>query len=428
MTAAVTALRPLKGPFVALLVALAALYGLWLIGWTPYSVHWVLFSLLNTGEADPRAWIDGFAGFWQVALFVVLASSPWSVRLKLALAGIGIALTVAYQLFVGTPLWWLYLYSFFSGAGLVMMGFLIHQWIYSKSSVQKDTAAYLARGILIFIAFGVVTKTFLLFSSAHAAPVLDWSALKLDAASFGFSPSAWAWSAVRESAAVRRVLAIAYEALPLAMAAAFGIESRDPAGMPFGLLKGLFVCGFVAAVAYSITPVSGPVYALGPAFPGNLDPFLEGAPELLGTAPGFSPRNAFPSMHWGWALLTVLLTAHCRWPVRIAFLAYALVIAASTLALGEHYLVDLIASFPVMLAIVAVCVEGVSWRSGERLWAAFGGLGMYLAWSVMLRPSIAKILAEIPAVMAGWCALSVAASVFLYRRLMLAWERRTAGT
>jgi len=32
-----------------------------------------------------------------------------------------------------------------------------------------------------------------------------------------------------------------------------------------------------------------------------------------------------------------------------------------------------------------------------------------------------------PAVMPGWCVLSVAASVFLYRRLMLVWERRTAG-
>jgi len=75
MTATVTALRPLKGPFVALLVALAALYALWLTGWTPYPVHWVFLALLNTGEADPRAWIEGFAGFWQVALFVVLASS-----------------------------------------------------------------------------------------------------------------------------------------------------------------------------------------------------------------------------------------------------------------------------------------------------------------------------------------------------------------
>jgi membrane-associated phospholipid phosphatase len=426
MTAAVTALRPLKGAFVALLVALAALYGLWLIGWTPYPVHWVFFALLNTGEADPRAWVEGFAGFWQVALFVGLASSPWSAKLKLALAGIGIALTVAYQLLIGTPMWWLYLYSFFSGAGLVMMGFLIHQCVHSGNPVQRSTAAYLVRGILIFIGFGLVTKTFLLFSSAHAAPVLDWSALKLDAASFGFSPSAWAWNAVRENGAVRRILAIAYEALPLAMAAVFGIESRNPARMPFGLLKGLFVCGFVAAIAYSITPVSGPVYALGPAFPGNLDPFLEGAPGLLATAAGFSPRNAFPSMHWGWALLTVLLTAHCRWPVRIVFLAYALVIAGSTLALGEHYLVDLIASFPVMLAIVAVCVEGVSWRNAERRWAAIGGLGMYLAWSLMLRPSIAKILAEIPVVMSGWCVLSVAASLFLHRRLMLVWERRIA--
>jgi len=423
----VTALRPLKGPFVALLVALVALYGLWLIGWAPYAVHQVFVALLNIDAANPSTWIDAFAGLWQLALFAVLPSSPWPLRLKLGLAGSGIVLTAAYQLVLGTPMWWLYLYSFFSGAGLVMMGFLIHQWIYSESSVQKDTAAYLIRGILIFIGFGVVTKTFLLFSSAHAAPVLDWSALKLDAASFWFSPSAWAWNAVRENAAVRRILAIAYEALPFAMAAVFGIESRNPARMPFGLLKGLFVCGFVAAIAYSITPVSGPVYALGPAFPGNLDPLLEGAPGLLATAPGFSPRNAFPSMHWGWALLTLLLTAHCRWPVRIAFLAYALVIAGSTLALGEHYLVDLIASFPVMLAIVAVCVEGVSWRSVERRWAVFGGLGMYLAWSLMLRPSIAKILAEIPLVMSGWCVLSVAASVFLYRRLMLVWEKRTAG-
>jgi len=97
-------------------------------------------------RSDPRAWIDGFAGFWQVALFVVLASSPWSVKLKLALAGIGIVLTVAYQLFIGTPMWWLYLYSFFSGAGLVMMGSHLSMHLL-KELRSKGHRRVLVRGI-----------------------------------------------------------------------------------------------------------------------------------------------------------------------------------------------------------------------------------------------------------------------------------------
>jgi len=326
-----------------LLVALAACYGLWIAGPAPFAPHQVLLALIEFEDTDLLSRLEGFASLWQGVVFAFLLSPWWPLRLRLGFAAAGIALAAGYQIAIARPQWWLYLYAFLSGAGLLMLAFLVQQWVFATDA-RKVVAGYLVRCILAFAAFGVITKTFLLFSSAHAAPVLDWSALKLDAASFGFSPSEWAASSVREHGGIRRTLAIAYEMLPLAMGAVFGLEARNPGRLSFGVLNGLYVCGFAAAFAYSITPVAGPVYAFGAAFPDHLDSLLQASPDWLGTQPGYSPRNAFPSFHFGWALLALHLAAAQPWPVRAAFAAYALVIAWSTLALGEHYFIDLVAN------------------------------------------------------------------------------------
>jgi hypothetical protein len=280
--------------------------------------------------------------------------------------------------------------------------------------------------VLLFVAFGIVTKTYLIFSSSQAAPVLDWSALKLDAAAFGFSPSEWIAGSARSHGAVRRALAIAYELLPLAMMAVFGLEARNPARLSFGVLNGLFVCGFAAALAYSITPVAGPIYTFGGAYPDHLGQLLHETPDWLATQPGFAPRNAFPSFHFGWALLALHLASAQPLGVRIAFAAYAVVIAWATLALGEHYLIDLVASVPVLIAIVALCTEHPDWRSRERIGAVLCGLATYGVWSILLLPSVANAAAGLPAVLFAWCCVSVAASLYLYRRLAPAWRRRGA--
>jgi membrane-associated phospholipid phosphatase len=220
------------------------------------------------------------------------------------------------------------------------------------------------------------------------------------------------------------VLAIAYELLPLAMFSVFALEVRNARRLPFGLFRGLFACGFAAALLYTVTPVTGPVYALGAAFPDQLAPLLQRAPVLLATpSGGFAPRNAFPSFHLTWALVALLLTWRFGRPARIGFGLYALLIAAATLALGEHYLIDLVAALPVLAAIAALCIERVSWRSAARRQALVGGVALYLAWVALLQPSWANAVSGWPLVLTIWCALNVAASAYWLRALLREWEQ-----
>jgi len=412
--------RPLREALAALLLATAVLYALWLRGLAPLAPHDLIGELVGVGHFGTLDWVETFASLWIPAALALLAAPWWPLRRRLGLLAAGAALATAYLMVIARPQWWLYAYTFLAGSGLLAMAYLAHQAL-RGAGAARARATYLACGVLLFIGFGVVTRTYLLHSAALAVPVLDWSALRLDAAAFGFSPSARAVAAAQSSVALRALLAIAYELLPLAMFAVFALEARDPARQPFGLLRGLFACGFAAALLYAVTPVAGPAYALVPAFPGQLEPLLARPPLWLDTPAGrFSPRNAFPSFHFIWALLAVVLTWGQRWPVRAAFIAYAALIAAATLALGEHYLVDLVAAPPVLAAICALCVEGVSWRAPARRHAILGGLLLYLAWAVLLRPAAAQAAAGWPLWLAAWCALNVAAGAWWIRRLLRA--------
>jgi uncharacterized membrane protein SirB2 len=423
--AASQTLRSLREPLAALGVALVLLYLSWLAGRSPAAPHHVLAELLDLRSFPSLDWLESFAGLWQGAALALAAVPRWPLRQRLLLLAAGIALAALYQIGIGRPQWWLYAYSFLAGAGLVAAAFFARE---ALRGAERRFAAYVLAGLVVYMAFGMVTKTYLIHSSVQGAPALDWSALKLDAAAFGFSPSAWAVRAVPPGSVLRIALAIAYELLPLAMIAVFALELRDPRRLPFGLFRGVLACGFAAALLYALTPVTGPVYALGSAFPDALAPLLERAPVLISTPEGvFAPRNAFPSFHLAWALVALLLAWRFGWIARAAFGAYALAIAAATLALGEHYLIDLVATFPVLAAIAALCVERVSWRAPVRRQALAGGILLYLAWVALLRPGWAQAAVSWPLLLSAWCALNVAAGAWWIRALLGEWQRAGAA-
>lgn len=418
-------LRSLREPLAALAIALGLLYALWFAGRAPAAPHHVLGELLDLRSFPSVGWLESFAGLWQGAALALAAVPRWPLRRRLLLLAAGVALAAIYQVAIGRPQWWLYAYSFLAGAGLAAAGFFAHEALRGR---ERRHAAYILAGLVVFAAYGMVTKTYLIHSSVQAAPVLDWSALKLDAAAFGFSPSAWAVRAAAPGSALRITLAIAYELLPLAMLLVFALEVRDPRRLPFSLFRGVFACGFAAALLYAITPVTGPAYALGAAFPDELAPLLARAPALLATPAGaFAPRNAFPSFHLAWALLALLLAWRFGGLARAGFGLYALLIASATLVLGEHYLIDLVAALPVLAAIAALCIERVSWRSPLRRQALAGGIVLYLVWVVLLQPSRAQAAAAWPLALSAWCAVNVALGVHWLRALLGEWERFGAG-
>jgi hypothetical protein len=118
-------------------------------------------------------------------------------------------------------------------------------------------------------------------------------------------------------------LQIPYLWLPVVMAIAWVSEQS------YELRRAVLLGGVFCWFFYAAFPAAGPSYL----FTGVAD---------------YSPRNCMPSMHFSWALM---LAVYSRTWLRRFLWMYAAVIALATLALGEHYIIDLIAAVPYTWAI-----------------------------------------------------------------------------
>jgi hypothetical protein len=187
------------------------------------------------------------------------------------------------------------------------------------------------------------------------------------------SYQAWGWTTV------------VYYALPLAgtmLYASYRIRCRKPVAL-LGLFLSFMIIGFLQ---YGIYPAVGPAHAFPVSYPWKNPPLSE-----VGLRPmtvGLDPRNCMPSLHFGAALLVWWNSR--IWPAwaRTLVAIFLLATAFSTLALGEHYLVDLAVAFPFALAFQAAWTKAVPLASKMRYVPLLGGVALTVVWLVLLRYAI----------------------------------------
>jgi len=170
-----------------------------------------------------------------------------------------------------------------------------------------------------FFAYLVVGAWILKNITSLTPTTLDPRLLSLDVA-LRFNPLELThWTAARPE--IYRALFVAYCLISPLMAIVWGIE-QEPR-----LAKALALAGSFCFLCYRILPAVGPaVY------------------HWSRNQAGGSPRNCVPSMHMAIALL---LCANARRPsLRAVTCIYAFIVVVSSLAIGEHYLVDLLAAVP----------------------------------------------------------------------------------
>jgi hypothetical protein len=151
----------------------------------------------------------------------------------------------------------------------------------------------------------------------------------LGLSSFGFAQAA------HRTPWLGSCLGLVYGALPVAVATAL-ISNPLPARRAF------LTASLGALVCFCLVPATGPLYA----FPG----FPYAHPHNVGlmSVPTDVPRNAFPSLHFGWALLALWNARGRRF--RALLLVFAFLTGLATIGTGQHYFVDLIAAVPFCLA------------------------------------------------------------------------------
>ena len=201
----------------------------------------------------------------------------------------------------------------------------------------------------------------------------------------GFQPSFLLGRFVLENHRAWDWTTVIYYALPFSGAMLYGAHRarpRQPVAI-LGLLLSFVILGFAQ---YGVCPAVGPAHAFRALYPWRSPALREIA--LQSMAVGRDPRNCMPSLHFGAALLVWWNSR--IWPSWGRALAglFLLVTGFSTLALGEHYLIDLVVVFPFALAFQAAWTKAVPFASRARYLPLIVGCALTILWYVLLRYAI----------------------------------------
>ncbi len=190
-----------------------------------------------------------------------------------------------------------------------------------------------------------------------------------------------------------------YSMLPLAIAFVYAVLD-DAARKPFGIA--MLLAGVAAPFFYAICTAAGPAYVYGDAFPLH-PPALKAA--LPFSAPGLI-MNAVPSGHFAWAMLLWWHTRRQIRGIRIVAGLFLAGTAVSTLATGEHYLIDLVVAVPFAVAVDAAV--------GRRWIPAAANTAVVVVWLLVLREGLVGAVPSL--VVVPLAALTVAAPLVLCAR------------
>jgi hypothetical protein len=207
-----------------------------------------------------------------------------------------------------------------------------------------------------------------------------------------------------------------YYALPLTGMFVYSRQLLRERNFALTAFLAFLIAGPVGIIFYNMVPACGPICFLGSRFPFNPPTLLQLAHLPLQREVHFGPRNAFPSLHLGWALLAWWYSAGLSWRARFPVLVFLIATAVAILALGEHYFIDLIAAFPFALMIEAGCALQLPLLARRRIVPFLMGLSLLLGWVGLLRRGLRPDWTN-PVVAWMLIVLTVALSLFLHSRL-----------
>ena len=246
-------------------------------------------------------------------------------------------------------------------------------------------------------------------------PLHGWAwdpiVLGLDAA-FG-QPSFVVGRVAAGHPALLTLLSFVYLFLPVATAVMLVLEKRrnidDGREHGPGLLRPFLLAAGVGYALYQVYPVLGPDPLFGARFPYGT-PLLPGPPQsLIDVTASAAPRNCMPSLHVAWALLIYWHARALGTPARAAGALWLISTILATLAMGQHYFVDLVVAVPFAALIDGLASGGAGRKSSarSRLLATAGGLvAIWYAILFLAPPGVSGglplVLLALATVTASW--------------------------
>lgn len=354
--------------------------------------HFALLLLLSRPGRRAAAWVIGAGTALNALLWSI---TPWASD---------------------GPYFWI-------GAGYGAASLAVLAWRALRAAPEAQRKAMLLLGTGLFLNVAELALTsFLSLTELLHPETFDAIAYRIDG-TLGFQASVIAASLAARSPALSKVIGLAYLLLPLFFTILYALHLRDNRVFPVRLLSVFVAMGISAAILYHLCPIAGPRYVFGSLFPANVP--AESVVPLATTPVPPAARNGMPSMHMALALILWMNAAFLGRLARVVYATLAGLTFLATLALGQHYLVDLVAAVPLTVALQAIAATRMDGWSGIRLRAALGGAGMTLAWLACIRFA-PWLFTAVPGFTWTASLATVVVGIVLYRRLARALEASVA--
>ena len=268
-----------------------------------------------------------------------------------------------------------------AGLGVASFCIIFYKAIFAAGDDRNINRALLIGSACIFLV-ALNIECYLQLTSAIHPLVYDPSAYKFDL-SLGANFSSYIAVLLNTHPLLRSVTVLAYFLVPYGFSVLFGLYVSSPDKVPVNILFVIFTSMFCAYLFYHITPAAGPQYAFGKLFPLAMPSAAEINSAYSVIAP--APRNAIPSMHFGWTFIMWVISLRYNFVVRTAFGLLMIFNIFATLGLGEHYLIDLIIAIPFMLFVFAFCRKSLKEQDALRNQAFLAGIIITVLWCVYIR-------------------------------------------
>lgn len=256
---------------------------------------------------------------------------------------------------------------------------------------QAGDAARADASTFFWVLVGTASMAFATNALLRAASIIypltyDAHLLKIDAA-FG-NPTYWIASYANLAPDwLKTATTVVYAALAALFFPLVALLIRERKVRSLHGWRTMVIPFMVATVCYAWLPATGPIAAFGGVdFPAGIASPADVPAAMLSVQA--AARNAMPSMHLSGAIWVLMIAAAFR---RKIFFALSVLFLAgtawATMALGEHYLIDLVVALPFAAALGLWLMQPPRWRQAPRWahalqWAAGAS---FVLWMALLR-------------------------------------------
>src|ERR1700744_3462831 len=299
--------------------------------------------------------------------------------------------------------------SFLGMASLVIMG-LNAVWLDGEE--RKTGLLALIPSILILASNHYAGYLHKFTENAHPK-VLDLYLYSFDS-SLHAPIAFWMGQAYEKWKTLGDVSFVFYVGLPFSLALVFAGQAARLRGKAISIFAAFLLMGPVGGIFYNLFPALGPGHLFTDRFP--WEPLTADQARRLFLEPVAIAglRNAIPSLHMGWTLMSWWYSRGLSTLERAAAMLFVLFTVVATMGTGEHYFIDLVVAFPFVLFLQAICATELKWNDSRRLAPFAFGLATLLVWLWALRywPHLFWYSVAVPWIL---CALTIGVSERLRR-------------